>query len=97
MPANFVVSPKEIIVSPKQKIPNRGNDGEASNKSQYATDPTEPDMVIGMAQAASGQYAPAAATFSGINQSNPASARVTRLWNYYVKSKANPATATAGQ
>jgi hypothetical protein len=62
-----------------------------------ATDPTEPDMVIGMAQAASGQYAPAAATFSGINQSNPASARVTRLWNYYVKSKANPATATAGQ
>jgi hypothetical protein len=42
MPANFVVSPKEIIVSPKQKIPNRGNDGEASNKSQYATDPTEP-------------------------------------------------------
>jgi hypothetical protein len=61
------------------------------------TDPTEPDMVIGMAQAASGQYAPAAATFGGISQSNPASARVVRLWDYYVKSKANPATAAAGQ
>jgi hypothetical protein len=62
-----------------------------------ATDPTEPDMVIGMAQAASGQYAAAATTFDGISQSNPASARVARLWGYYVKSKANPATAAAGQ
>ena len=61
------------------------------------TDPTEPDMVIGMAQAASGQYQAAATTFAGINQSNPASARVVRLWGYYVKSKANPTTASAGQ
>jgi hypothetical protein len=60
-----------------------------------ATDPSEPDMVIGMAQAASGQYAAAATTFGGINQSNPASARVVRLWTYFVKSKANPAPATA--
>jgi hypothetical protein len=58
-------------------------------------DPTEPDMVIGMAQAAQGKYADAATTFGGINQSNPASARVTRLWGYFVKSKANPTTATA--
>jgi hypothetical protein len=58
-------------------------------------DPTEADMVIGQAQAASGQYAAAAATFAGIQQSNPASARVLRLWTYFVKSKASPATATA--
>ena len=62
-----------------------------------ATDQSEPDMVIGMSQAASGQYPAAATTFGGINQSNPASARVVRLWNYYVKAKANPATASAGQ
>ncbi len=62
-----------------------------------ATDPTEPDMVVGMAQAASGQFGAAATTFGGISQSNPASARVVRLWSYYVKAKANPATASAGQ
>jgi hypothetical protein len=60
-----------------------------------AQDPTEPDMVIGMAQAAQGKYADAATTFGSINQSNPASARVTRLWGYFAKSKANPTTATA--
>jgi hypothetical protein len=59
-------------------------------------DPTEADMVIAQAQAASGQYDAAATTFSGINQSNPASARVVRLWTYFVKAKANPsAGATA--
>jgi hypothetical protein len=54
-----------------------------------AQDATEADMVIGMAQTASGQNAPAAATFAGISQPNAASARVTRLWGYYAKSKAN--------
>jgi hypothetical protein len=58
-----------------------------------ATDPTEADMVIGMAQTASGQYAAAGTTFHGINQSNPASARVIRLWGYFANSKANPTTA----
>jgi tetratricopeptide (TPR) repeat protein len=58
-------------------------------------DPTEADMVIGQAQAASGQYAAAAATFAAVQQSNPAAARVVRLWTYYVKSKASPATAAA--
>jgi len=62
-----------------------------------ATDPTEPDMVAGMAQTASGQYAAAATTFGGINQPNAASARVVRLWTYFAKSKANPTTAAAGQ
>ena len=57
-------------------------------------DPTEADMVIGQAQAASGQFAAAATTFAGVQQSNPASARVVRLWTYFVKSKASPATAT---
>jgi hypothetical protein len=58
-------------------------------------DPTEADMVIGMAQAAQGKYADAATTFGGINQSDPASARVVRLWTYFVKSKANPTAAAA--
>jgi len=58
-------------------------------------DATEPDMVIGMAQAAQGKYADAAQTFASVNQSNPASARVVRLWTYFAKTKANPTTATA--
>jgi len=60
-----------------------------------ASDPAEADMVIGMTQAATGKYAEAAATFSGIQLANPASARVVRLWGYFVKSKASPATAAA--
>jgi hypothetical protein len=48
-----------------------------------------------MAQAAQGKYADAATTFAGITAPNPASARVVRLWGYYVKTKANPATAAA--
>jgi hypothetical protein len=58
-------------------------------------DATEADMVIGMAQAASGQYAAAVTTFSGIQPPNPAAARVVRLWGYFAKSKASPATAAA--
>lgn len=58
-------------------------------------DPTEADMLIGQAQAASGQYAAAAATFAGVQQPNQAAARVVRLWSYFVKSKASPATAAA--
>lgn len=58
-------------------------------------DPTEADMVIGMALAAQGKYADAATTFSGIQRANPAKQRVVRLWTYYAKSKAEPATATA--
>ncbi|HSS13713.1 MAG TPA: hypothetical protein VLL04_07465, partial [Rhizomicrobium sp.] len=53
------------------------------------------DMVIGMAQTASGQYAAAVTTFGGINQSNVASARVVRLWGYFAKGKANPPTTAA--
>jgi hypothetical protein len=58
-------------------------------------DATEPDMVLGMAQAGQGKYAEAAQTFSAVNQPNPASARVVRLWTYFAKAKANPSTATA--
>ena len=58
-------------------------------------DPTEPDMVLGMAQAGQGKYAEAAQTFGAVNQPNPASARVVRLWTYFAKAKANPSTATA--
>jgi hypothetical protein len=60
-----------------------------------ATDPTEADMVIGMAQTAAGQYAEAAATFGAINSPNPASARVVRLWSYFAKNKANPSATAA--
>ena len=58
-------------------------------------DPTEPDMVLGMAQAAQNKYADAAQTFGAVQQSNPASARVARLWGYYAKVKANPTAAPA--
>jgi tetratricopeptide (TPR) repeat protein len=58
-------------------------------------DPTEPDMVIAMSLSAQGKYAEAAAIFDTIKPANPASARVVRLWTYYVKTKANPATAAA--
>jgi len=58
-------------------------------------DATEPDMVAAMAQAAQGKYADAVQTFGTVNQPNPASARVVRLWTYFVKAKANPSTATA--
>jgi hypothetical protein len=56
-------------------------------------DPTEPDMVIAMSLAAQGKYAEAAAIFDTIKPANGASARVVRLWSYYTKAKANPATA----
>jgi hypothetical protein len=58
-------------------------------------DATEADMVIGMAQAASGDYAAAVTTFAAIQAPNPAAARVVRLWGYFAKSKASPATAAA--
>lgn len=58
-------------------------------------DPTEADMVIGMAQVAQGKNSDAVATFAGITAPNPASARVLRLWGYHAKAKAQPATAAA--
>ena len=65
-------------------------------KAKGATkEPNEADMVIGMSLAAQGKYAEAATVFSGITAANPAKARVVRLWGYYVKSKAAPATAAA--
>jgi hypothetical protein len=67
----------------------------AAKEKGGVTDPTEPDMVLGMAQAAQNKYADAAQTFAGVSQSNPASARVARLWGYYAKVKANPTAAAA--
>ncbi len=61
-------------------------------------DPTEPDTVLAMALAAQGKYAEALPIFESIKLSNPASARVIRLWGYVVKIKASPqggATAAA--
>jgi len=46
-----------------------------------------------MSLSAQDKYADAAAIFDTVKPSNPASARVVRLWTYYVKTKANPATA----
>jgi len=66
--------------------------GQAAKTKGGLQDPTEADMLIGMSQAAQGKYAEAAQTFSAINQSNPASARVVRLWTYFAKQKANPGT-----
>ena len=65
-------------------------------KAKGATkEPNEADMVIGMSLAAQGKYAEAATVFSGITAANPAKARVVRLWGYYAKGKAAPATAAA--
>lgn len=60
-----------------------------------AKDPTEADMVIGLSQQAQGKYSEAATTLGGITAPNPAAARVLRLWNTFVKAKAQPATAAA--
>jgi hypothetical protein len=65
-------------------------------KTKGATkEPNEADMVIGMSLAAQGKYAEAATVFNGITATNPAKARVVRLWGYYAKNKAAPATAAA--
>jgi hypothetical protein len=58
-----------------------------------ATDATEPDMVIGMAQAAQGKYADAQTTFAAITSPTPANARVVRLWGIYAKQKLSPPAA----
>lgn len=59
-------------------------------------DPSEPDTVLAMSLAAQGKYAEAQPIFESIKLSNPASARVIRLWGYLVKIKATPqAGATA--
>ena len=67
----------------------------ASKTKPGVKDPTEPDMVIAMSLAAQGKYAEAVPIFDSLKPANPASARVVRLWSYYVKAKASPATATA--
>lgn len=74
-------------------FPEAITSGQLAKTKGGATDPTEADMVIGMAQTAAGQYADAAGSFGSISSVNPASARVVRLWGYFAKSKANPATA----
>ncbi len=66
--------------------------GQAAKTKGGLQDATEADMLIGMSQTAEGKYADAAQTFGAINQSNPASARVVRLWAYFAKQKANPGT-----
>lgn len=66
---------------------------QAAKQKGGVPDASEADMVIGQAQVASGQYDAAATTFAAVNQSNPASARVVRLWGYFAKSKANPGAA----
>jgi len=66
--------------------------GQAAKTKGGLQDATEADMLIGMSQAAQGKYADAAQTFGAINQPNPASARVVRLWTYFAKQKANPGT-----
>jgi len=58
-----------------------------------ATDAAEPDMVIGMAQAAQGKYADAQATFAAVTAPTPANARVVRLWGIFVKQKLSPPAA----
>jgi hypothetical protein len=56
-------------------------------------DATEAPMVLGQALAAQGKFAEAKAAFAQVPASGPATARITRLWNYYVTFKANPPAA----
>jgi hypothetical protein len=104
MPAQIAAGPKsngEYNVKAAEAAFGYGMYPEAESLARAAKtkggvqDATEPDMVLGMAQAAQNKYADAAQTFAGINQSNPASARVVRLWTYFAKTKASTATATA--
>jgi hypothetical protein len=104
MPAQIAAGPKQngqYNVKTAEAAYGYGMYAEAESLARAAKekggvqDPTEPDMVIGMAQAAQNKYADAAQSFAAVNQANPASARVVRLWTYYVKQKANPSTAAA--
>lgn len=52
-------------------------------------DPSEPDMVIAMSLAAQGKYADAVPVMDSVKPTNPASARVVRLWTYFLKTKAS--------
>jgi hypothetical protein len=54
------------------------------------TDPTEPPMVIGMAQVGEGKFADAAATFATVKGGSPATPRIAGMWADYAKMKANP-------
>jgi hypothetical protein len=57
-------------------------------------DPNEPNLVLGQALAAQGKYADAQTAFTTAGSSGaPASQRVVRLWNIYVKQKQSPAPA----
>lgn len=104
MPAQIAAGAKndgEYNVKTAEAAYGYGQYADAENLARAAKskpgvkDPTEPDMVLGMSQTAEGKYADAAQTFHGINQSNPASARVVRLWEDFAKQKANPPAAAA--
>jgi hypothetical protein len=60
-------------------------------------DATEAPMVLGQALAAQGKFADAKAAFAKVTGGGPATARITRLWDYYVTFKANPPAAAPAQ
>ncbi|MDB5736104.1 MAG: hypothetical protein JWN16_2741 [Alphaproteobacteria bacterium] len=102
IPAQIALGPKqgaEYNVKTAEALYGYGMYADAEKmardaKAKGATkEPNEADMVIGMSLAAQGKYAEAATVFSGITATNPAKARVVRLWGYYAKSKAAPAAA----
>ncbi len=53
-------------------------------------DATEAPMVLGQALAAQGKFAEAKAAFATVTGGGPATARIVRLWTYYVNAKLNP-------
>jgi tetratricopeptide (TPR) repeat protein len=57
-------------------------------------DPEEPKMVVGMALAASGQYADAITAFNSVGGSD-AQKKIAHVWVVYCQSKSRPATAAA--
>jgi tetratricopeptide (TPR) repeat protein len=60
-------------------------------------DATEAPMVLGQALAAQGKFADAKAAFAQVTGGGPATARIVRLWDYYVTFKANPPAAAPAQ
>lgn len=62
-----------------------------------AKDPSEPPMVIAMAQIGQGQYQAAIDTLATVKGGGPATPRIVRLWTDYAKTKLAPAATAAAK
>jgi hypothetical protein len=60
----------------------------------HAKDPSQPDMVLGMALVGQGRYTDAAQAFQQVS-GGPGATKTARLWLSYAQAKASPASAAA--